>query len=154
MYTFSGVCHCGAIRVKLELAKPAAETRVRACQCGFCRRHGTRTVADAEGLATIRIPSPTQLERYRFGHASADYLICRTCGVYVAAIQHEAGRLISVVNVAGLDVASATPSLMRARRSPIAAPGAARIGCPPFSILPINDARAPPREGRTCPPRS
>jgi hypothetical protein len=104
MYTFSGVCHCGAIRVKLELVKPAAETRVRACQCGFCRRHGTRTVADAEGLATIRIPSPTQLERYRFGHASADYLICRTCGVYVAAIQHEAGRLISVVNVAGLDV--------------------------------------------------
>jgi hypothetical protein len=104
MYTISGVCHCGAIRVKLELAKPAAETKVRACQCGFCRRHGTRTVADAEGLATIRIPSPTQLERYRFGHASADYLICRTCGVYVAAIQHEAGRPISVVNVAGLDV--------------------------------------------------
>jgi hypothetical protein len=77
---------------------------VRACQCGFCRRHGTRTVADADGLATIRVASPAQLERYRFAHGSAEYLICRTCGTYVAAIQHEAGRLLSVINVAGLDV--------------------------------------------------
>jgi hypothetical protein len=104
MYSFSGACHCGAIQVKLDLTRPAGETRVRACQCGFCRRHGTRTVADKDGLVAIRVASPAQLERYRFGHGSADYLICRTCGTYVAAIQHEAGRLISVVNVAGLDV--------------------------------------------------
>jgi hypothetical protein len=104
MYSFSGACHCGAIQVKLDLTRPAAETRVRACQCGFFRQRGTRTVADKDGLVTIRVASSAQLERYRFGHGSADYLICRTCGSYVAAIQHEAGRLISVVNVAGLDM--------------------------------------------------
>jgi hypothetical protein len=104
MYSLSGACHCGAIQVKLDLTRPTGETRVRACQCGFCRRHGTRTVADKDGLVAIRVASPAQLERYRFGHSSADYLICRTCGTYVAAIQDEAGRHISVVNVAGLDV--------------------------------------------------
>jgi hypothetical protein len=76
MYSFSGVCHCGVIRVKLELSRPAAETRVRACQCGFCRRHGTRTVADADGLATIRVASPAQLKRYRFADRLVEISPC------------------------------------------------------------------------------
>jgi hypothetical protein len=104
MYTYSGACHCGAIEVELNLTKPAAAIPVRACQCSFCRRRGTRTVADAAGLATIRASSSIDLERYRFGLSTADYLICKRCGIYVAAVQHDARQLMSVVNVAGLDV--------------------------------------------------
>ena len=104
MYNYSGTCHCGAIRVELRLTEPAPEVPVRACQCGFCRRRGTRTVADAGGIATIRAFSSAEVERYRFGHGTADYLICKRCAVYVAAVQLDPGRSISVVNVAGLDV--------------------------------------------------
>jgi hypothetical protein len=104
MYTYSGACHCGAIQVELNFSKPAAEIRVRACQCSFCRRRATRTVADAAGLATIRASSSADLERYRFGLSTADYLICKRCGTYVAAVQDDARQLISVANVAGLDV--------------------------------------------------
>jgi hypothetical protein len=101
---YRGACHCGAISVELELSKPAAETRLRACQCSFCRPRGTRTVGDPSGRAVLRAASPDQLTRYRFGHRTADYLLCRTCGTYVAAVLETGGRRISVVNVAGLGV--------------------------------------------------
>ena len=45
-YTFTGRCHCGGISVELTLPRSAEETQVRACQCGFCTRHGSLTVSD------------------------------------------------------------------------------------------------------------
>jgi hypothetical protein len=51
----SGTCHCGAIRGTLAATKPAAELQVRACQCGFCTRHGAMTVSDPAGKATFEI---------------------------------------------------------------------------------------------------
>ena len=86
MYSFSGACHCGAIRVKLELTRPAAETRVRACQCGFCRRHGTRTVADADGLATIRVAAEITGAKNRPPGTTATSVVAggRTCSRAVA----------------------------------------------------------------------
>ena len=90
--------------MSLALSKPAPEMRVRACQCGFCRPRGTRTIADAAGSAVISIRSAEDVQRYRFGLMTADYLLCATCGTYIAAVQEEAGGLISVVNVGGLDI--------------------------------------------------
>jgi hypothetical protein len=101
----AGRCHCGAVRLALELSKPPAEHRLRACQCGFCRPRGVRTIADAGGMAVLTVPAEDQLLRYRFGLACADYLVCRGCGSYAAAVMPDGARLISVVNVAGLDVA-------------------------------------------------
>jgi len=106
VHNYSGSCHCGAISVVLSLSRPASEMRVRACQCGFCRRHGTRTIADPAGSVVISTASPDQIRRYRFGLRTADYLLCATCGSYIGAVQAEPdGRLISVINVGGLDVA-------------------------------------------------
>ena len=51
----AGTCHCGAIRGTLAASKPAAELQVRACQCGFCTRHGAMTVSDPAGRATFEI---------------------------------------------------------------------------------------------------
>lgn len=39
------------------------------------------------------------VEPYRFGSRTADYLICRRCGVYVGAICETAAGLRAVVNV-------------------------------------------------------
>ncbi|MGH6814661.1 MAG: hypothetical protein ACREC6_03060, partial [Hyphomicrobiaceae bacterium] len=54
--------------------------------------------------AHMSAPSPEQFVRYRFGLKTADYLLCKTCGTYVAAVQTDGNRRIAVVNVAGLDI--------------------------------------------------
>jgi hypothetical protein len=92
------------VSVEITLTRPAAENSLRACQCGFCRPRGTRTVADPNGLATLSAAAPDRLMRYQFGFRTANYLLCRTCGTYVAAVLEAEGRRLSVVNVGGLDI--------------------------------------------------
>lgn len=99
----AGSCHCAAIQVDLVLSQAPGELRVRACQCGFCGRRGARTIADPRGAATIRASAPNALIRYRFGLRTADYLLCASCGTYVAAVQPDDSP-IGVVNVGGLGV--------------------------------------------------
>lgn len=91
-------CHCGAIQVDFETEKPLAP---RACQCGFCRKHGARTVADPEGSALLRLGPETS--RYRFGTGTTDYLICGRCGVYVGAMAESDGRSYATLNLNAFD---------------------------------------------------
>jgi hypothetical protein len=85
MATLRGSCHCGAVRVSLETAIPVDEIQVRACDCTFCRRHGAKSATDPNGLLTFTFPRGG-IAHYRFGHRTADILICQTCGVYVGAV--------------------------------------------------------------------
>lgn len=101
--TYRGQCHCGAIRLTLELTKPAEEIDVRACQCGFCVRHGGMTVSDPNGKAFFDIDR-RRLDGYRFATKSGTVLVCRTCGVYAGMILEAEGRVWSVANVRGLAV--------------------------------------------------
>jgi len=81
-----GGCHCGNIKVRLRLSMPPQDSLLRACACAFCRAHGTRTVADRDGTFEIEAADWSLVERYRFGLRTADYFICRRCGVYVGAV--------------------------------------------------------------------
>ena len=45
----------------------------------------------------------SQVERYQFGSRTADYLLCRRCGVYVGAICETRTGLRAVLNVHCLD---------------------------------------------------
>jgi hypothetical protein len=85
MMILRGACHCGQVEVTLETAMSVMDLPLRACGCSFCRRHGTKAVADPNGRLSISAP-PNGLNRYRFGLRTADYLICRTCGAYVVAV--------------------------------------------------------------------
>ena len=93
-----GACHCGQIEVVFETAMSVADLPLRACGCSFCRRHGTKAVADPKGSLTIYV-SPNGLNRYRFGLRTADYLICWTCGAYVAAVISGNGEERATLNV-------------------------------------------------------
>ena len=95
----SGGCHCGNIRVRLRLTKAPAENPLRACACSFCRAHQTRTVADPGGLFEVEADDWSLVEPYRFGSRTADYLVCRRCGVYVGAVCETAAGARAVVNV-------------------------------------------------------
>jgi hypothetical protein len=94
-----GQCHCGAVAVRFFTRKAANELPLRACQCSFCRKHGARTTADPAGRAEIAVADPGAVERYRFALGTADYFVCRRCGVYVAAVMTEAGKSYAVLNV-------------------------------------------------------
>jgi hypothetical protein len=100
---FTGTCHCGAIRGTLAASKPAAELQVRACQCGFCTRHGAMTVSDPAGRATFQIER-TALAKYQFGTRTGTSLLCARCGMYAGVMLEDEGKVWSVLNVRGLAV--------------------------------------------------
>ena len=110
-----GGCHCGNLRLTLRLTRAPAEVRLRACGCGFCRAHATRTTSDPAGSLAIRVADPALLERYRFGSSTADFLICRRCGVYPGAICETAAGLRMVTNVNCLK----TRALFTAQPAPV-----------------------------------
>jgi hypothetical protein len=99
--TLTGSCHCGAVKAAFDISRTPAELGVRACQCSFCRRHGAVNTSDPEGKFTIEA-DVEDVHRYRFGLRTADFVICRRCGVYVAAVMGSGGGMRSTANVAGL----------------------------------------------------
>lgn len=77
---------------------------MRTCQCAFCRAHGAVNISDPEGLVRINA-SNDDIIRYVFGLRTADFLICRHCGVYFAAVMGRQPKICSTINVAGLTMA-------------------------------------------------
>ena len=100
---FDGSCHCGVIGFTLHMSQPPEQWQVRACQCGFCRAHGARTVSDPDGAVTFRVTEASKLVRYRFATRSADFLVCGACGVYVAAVLGSEKGQFATVNVNAID---------------------------------------------------
>ncbi len=83
MYQFRGGCHCGNITVTYNTTVAPEDTKPRACQCSFCRKHQSRAVSDPAGDLEIRFKNADDVNRYQFGLGSCDFIVCRTCGVYV-----------------------------------------------------------------------
>ncbi len=94
MTVHAGSCHCGSVSFRYERV---AALSVRECQCGFCRKHGSRNVSDPQGLTEIASKVP--LTRYRFGLGITDFLICPTCGSYVAAAMGQGEDCRSTLNL-------------------------------------------------------
>lgn len=90
-----GACHCGALTIRLETRCEPGQLPVRICGCTFCLKHQPRYTTDPAGRATIRLAHENSAARYRFGLRLADFLICTTCGVFVAA--YEPGDLARAV---------------------------------------------------------
>jgi hypothetical protein len=101
---FAGSCYCGAIRATLFASKPAAELQVRACQCGFCTRHGAMTVSDPAGRAVFDIDRAA-LTGYQFETRTGTTLLCARCGMYAGVVIEEGGKMWSAINVRGLAIA-------------------------------------------------
>jgi hypothetical protein len=96
---YSGACHCGAVSATYETSAPV---RLRADGCSFCKTRGVKSASDPEGK--LALSSAHKLTRYRFGHKSADFLICPSCGTYVATYMEGPSGPIGVINVAGLNI--------------------------------------------------
>jgi hypothetical protein len=104
MSVLSGHCHCGAVQATLEPGMAVDDLPLRACQCGFCRRHGARTTSHPDSRLSL-VAAPGAIRRYRFGRRSVDALLCRECGVYVASLLTDGETLRATLNVAGVGLA-------------------------------------------------
>jgi hypothetical protein len=101
---FNGGCHCGNVQVTFTTEQTPEEMTVRACACSFCTRHGARTATDREGQIQILVRAPAELSRYQFALKTAEFLVCKHCGVYLAAVlTTEEGTCYATVNVNALD---------------------------------------------------
>ena len=114
-YLYTGSCHCQNITLVLESSKPPEMLGVRADNCSFCRLHQAAHTSDPQGRLSITIQDEMRLGRYRFATRTADFLLCRECGVYVGAIMTEDGVLRGVANVNIFD----KRSLFSSRTEPV-----------------------------------
>jgi hypothetical protein len=100
--SYAGACHCGALTFTYETALPRASWPVRTCQCSFCRLHSALTSSDPAGTLSFHASNLADLQRYRFGARSADFLICRRCGAYLGATIRAGASGHGLVNLRAL----------------------------------------------------
>jgi hypothetical protein len=76
--------------------------RLRQDGCGFCSSRAVKSASDPEGR--LELTGSKRFTRYRFGHKTADFLICPECGTYVATHMESPRGPIGVINVVGLQI--------------------------------------------------
>lgn len=86
MNAYQGGCHCGVILLTYRTTLDPAVWPLRHDGCSFCSKHAVVATSDPGGYVTFEFRDAARVRRYRFGTASADFLICDTCGVFVAAV--------------------------------------------------------------------
>ena len=75
--TYSGGCHCGAVRYEVHVDLSQGTVR---CNCSICSKGRAWLVAvDPKGFKLLR--GEDALGVYQFGAKQIQHLFCRTCGV-------------------------------------------------------------------------
>ena len=96
---FHGRCHCGDVELLYTTTRKSTDIEPRACACSFCRKHNARCISGPDDRVEITERKRGALERYRFGLRTADFLLCRHCGVYLGALLDDGGRAFATINV-------------------------------------------------------
>ena len=104
---YKGSCHCGAIAYTFRTDIEPERGSIRACQCSFCRAHDALSTSDPAGEISFTAMQPDLLQKYRFGLRTADFLLCRECGVYIGALIQAGARSFGIVNVHALKASPA-----------------------------------------------
>ena len=99
---YQGSCHCGAIGYRYRTDVAPEQWLIRACQCRFCRAHDALSASDPAGSVEFTVADPKLLNRYRFGLRTADFLLCRECGVYIGALIETENGQFGIINTHAL----------------------------------------------------
>lgn len=105
--TYTGSCHCGAIRYKADIDLAAGSNR---CNCSYCRKVRA-WFAFARGTNSFRVIEDAGISHYRWtppGRAepALTYAFCRTCGVrmFARGELESLGGVFHAVSVPTLDL--------------------------------------------------
>ncbi len=99
---YQGSCHCGAIGYSYRTDILPERWSIRACQCRFCRAHDALSASDPSGSVEFTVADTEALNRYRFGLRTADFLLCRECGVYIGALIETENGQFGIINTHAL----------------------------------------------------
>ena len=94
-----GACYCGNIQFIFATELSNAELPKRECQCTFCIQHGRVSTSDPEGELRVTIKDPKNVNKYRFGHRTADFYVCRECGAIPVVTSEVDSSLVGLVDV-------------------------------------------------------
>jgi len=97
--TIHGACHCGNVSFELDWPPATGEIAARACGCTFCVKHGGVWTSNPAARLRVAVRDPAQVSTYNFGSRTADFHVCRSCGVVPLVTSRIDGRLYAVVNV-------------------------------------------------------
>lgn len=97
--TIEGRCHCGDVAFALHWPTAPRPLPARACGCGYCLRLGAAWTSAPGGRVDVTLAGADAATRYRFGHGTAEFLVCRTCGIVPVATSAIDDTLYAVVNV-------------------------------------------------------
>jgi hypothetical protein len=111
--TFSGGCHCGAVRFEVDVARDLsaeAHPPIWLCNCSICDMTGFQhLIVDS---AHFRLISGSErLSEYRFNTGSARHLFCSVCGIksFYVPRSHPDGYSVNVRCLDGHPLAGVEP---------------------------------------------
>ncbi|VAV86471.1 hypothetical protein MNBD_ALPHA02-2108 [hydrothermal vent metagenome] len=91
------------MRFTFETTIDVPEMALRRCSCSFCRKQGGRYTSDPNGKLSIEISDADSINRYNFGHKTADFINCTICGGLPFFTSEINGNCFAVINVNCLD---------------------------------------------------
>jgi len=109
-----GGCHCGNIAFRFDWPDAEPEIAARVCSCTFCQKHGGVWTSNPKGAIEVSIQDEALVERYTFGTATADFLVCKRCGIVPVVTSLIDGHLYGIVSANALEL----PADMRVRKAP------------------------------------
>lgn len=98
-----GGCHCRNIRYILHWPAETTGIPVRECSCSFCQKHGGAWTSHPDAALDVAVSNQSLVTEYRFGTATAEFLVCARCGVVPLVSSDIGGDLYAVVNTNTFD---------------------------------------------------
>ena len=99
----NGSCHCGNIHFTLDWPASGPTIPVRACGCDHCKKHRGVWTSHPDGRFRLSIADQYQAAEYQFGTKTADFHVCKTCGIVPIVTCVIDGSRYAVVNVNTFD---------------------------------------------------
>ena len=106
-----GSCHCGNVAFTLDWNDEQPEIAARACTCAFCLKHGGVWTSNPRSTLVVAVRDPSLVAKYRFGTNTAEFHVCRTCGVVPLVTSQIEDHTYAVVNVNTFE--NVDPTLLR-----------------------------------------